>query len=282
MKIQIQKMIKEALLEDLPNGDITTQALHHANRQGTANLIAKQDLYLSGSEFFTQSFTHLAPNSKINWYFEDSQKVLKGQTVAQVFGGLSKLLEAERTALNFLGKLSGIATLTNLFVEQIKHTKCKILDTRKTTPLYRQFEKKAVSDGGGQNHRLNLSDKIMLKENHIALAGGIGNAIESIRNHYSDEIFIEVEVQNLQQLKKVFEFSVDRIMLDNMGNEEMMESVNFVNGQCELEASGNMTLERVKSVAETGVDFISVGAITHSAPCADFSLLFEDLKSEHS
>lgn len=272
MKHTIAEMIKYAFEEDLPDGDLTTDSLEKKDYPGKAKLIAKEDLVLSGLTLFEQSIKYIEPNAEVKFYFNDSDFVLKGQTVAVIEGNLIEILKAERVALNFLGHLSGIASLTKCFVQAAEGTKCKILDTRKTMPLYRALEKKAVADGGGTNHRMNLSDAILIKENHIHVAGGLGSAIQRAKSHTNSSI--EIEVKSLEEVKKVLKFSVNRMMFDNMSTEEMKEALAIMPASIESEASGNMTVERVKEVSKIGVNFISVGAITHSAPNADLSLLF--------
>lgn len=268
----IDQIIEQALLEDSPRGDITTEYVGAHEQIGSAKLIAKEDLVLSGKELFTKVFLKVDPNIQLDWFFDDSELIVHRQTVCVLKGKAASLLKAERVALNFLGHLSGIATLTRCYVEETKGTKCKILDTRKTTPLLREIEKQAVVHGGGKNHRINLSDAILVKENHIHAAGGIENAVNNIRANC--QLPIEVEVQNYAEAKIAAQLKVERIMLDNMSTEEMRKVAEQFGSQLELEASGNMSVERIEEVAAAGVHFISVGAITHSAPCADFSLLF--------
>lgn len=267
------EMIKAALKEDMPNGDITTESLAVRPQHSEAILKAKADIVLSGSTVFEQTIQFLEPNAKLKWLFEEGDLIFKGQNICSIEGDLIQILKAERVALNFLGRLSGIATLTRQFVKSVEGTKTKILDTRKTTPLYRDLEKKAVVHGGGTNHRFNLSDAIMIKDNHISLIGGITKAVDRIRRHC--DLAIEVEASTLEQIKECVSLNVQRILLDNMNNELLAEAVKLIPGHIQTEASGNMNLDRVRSVAEIGVDFISVGALTHSAPTADISLLFD-------
>lgn len=269
----LSELIKNAAEEDQPFGDKTTDNLDLADRKIKAKLIAKEDLVLSGRDVFCQTVVEFDGMAEFKWYFGDGETVLKGQAVCVIKGTAKSLLKAERIALNFLGHLSGIATYTKIYVQKILHTKTKILDTRKTTPLFRSLEKQAVVHGGGHNHRMNLSEFIMIKDNHIQAAGGISEAVRRIRNHTNDPI--EVEATNINQVREAVELKVKRIMLDNMNNEEIREAMQVIPPWIETEASGNMTLDRVKSVAELGVNFISVGALTHSAPNADFSLQFE-------
>ncbi len=267
------ELIEKAFQEDIPNGDATTDNLDLKERFGLCHLIAKQDLVLSGRKVCTSSFHYLEPQSQVHWHFNDGDSVLKGQTVAQIEGNLIQLIQAERVALNFLGFLSGIATETQKYVQACQGTQTKILDTRKTLPLYRDLSKQAVLDGGGNNHRLHLSDAVLIKENHISIAGGLRQAVEQIRKKIN--LPIEVEVQNLEQVKEAATLGVNRIMLDNMNLELMAKCLKNIPSPIESEASGNMTLERVPQVAALGLGFISVGALTHSVKNADFSLLVD-------
>lgn len=300
-----QDLIALALKEDLPSGDCTTEHLGQEPYSGTASLVAKQDLILSGQDFFQGTMKQMDPTSSLRWHFTDGDSILKGQVVADIHGNLLQILKAERVALNFIGPLSGIATLTKKFVNQCEGTTAKILDTRKTRPLYRAAEKQAVLHGGGTNHRMNLSDQILIKENHLFVGEGLENFINKIRrqagsNCSEDQslaqntdskdkvspspsidpkarpsaVFIEVEVKNLEEVRQAVKLNVDRIMLDNFDNAQIEKALTIVPKTIQTEASGNMTLDRVASVAALGVDFISVGALTHSAPNADFSLLF--------
>ncbi len=267
------EIIKAALKEDMPTGDITTESLAVKPKIGEAILKAKADIVLSGSTVFEQTIQFLEPNAKLKWLFEEGDLIYKGQNICVIEGDLIQILKAERVALNFLGRLSGIATLTRQYVKAIEGTRTVILDTRKTTPLYREFEKKAVVHGGAQNHRFNLSDAVMVKDNHISLMGGITAAVERIRRHC--DLAIEVEASNLDQVKECVSLNIHRILLDNMNNETLKQALKLIPTNIKTEASGNMTLDRVRSVAEIGVDYISVGALTHSAPTADVSLLFD-------
>lgn len=269
----LRDLILAAIQEDMPKGDVTTESLALSPRIGKAKLIAKEDLVLSGAGAFEQTMQILEPNCKVKWNFEEGDLILEKQIICTISGDLLQILKAERTALNFLGRLSGIATMTRLFVDRVKHTPTAILDTRKTTPGYRELEKKAVRDGGGQNHRMGLSDAILVKDNHITVMGGISAAVERIRNH--SQFPIEVEASSLAQVEEAVRCKIHRILLDNMNNELMATALDLIPNEIKVEASGNMNLDRVKSVAEVGVDFISVGALTHSAPTADVSLLFD-------
>ncbi len=269
----LEQMIKEAYAEDMPSGDTTTDNLGVAERPGDAKLVAKEDLVMCGRHIFDACVQAQAPGTAMNWQFKDGDFILQNQTICWLRGDLIKLLKAERVALNFLGRLSGIATLTRCFTQEVAHTKTKILDTRKTAPLWRALEKEAVRAGGGTNHRMNLSGAILIKENHIRAAGGIEAAIQNIRQKTSEPI--EIECSTLAEVELALKERVHRILLDNMTTAQITEARALVPSVVQLEASGNMTLSRVREVAETGVDFISVGALTHSAPTADVSLLFD-------
>ena len=269
----LNEMIKEAFAEDMPAGDATTDNLGLGEVMGDAKLVAKEDLVLCGRRIFDACVRAQAPEMTLNWQFKDGDFVLEGQTVCWLRGDLLKLLKAERVALNFLGRLSGIASLTRCFVQEVSQTKTKILDTRKTAPLWRRLEKEAVRAGGGTNHRMNLSDAIMIKDNHIRAAGSITKAIRSIRKKTSQAI--EVECATLDEVREALTERPQRILLDNMTTAQIKEARDLIPPLIQVEASGNMTLARVREVAATGVDFISVGAITHSAPNADLSLKFD-------
>jgi len=236
-----------------------------------ARIIAKEDLVLFGQEVATEVFKQCSDQITSKWHFKDGDLPLKGQTVVTLKGPIGPLLKSERVALNFIGRLSGIATLTRCFANEVAHTSCKILDTRKTTPGFRFLEKKAVVAGGGFNHRMNLSDAVLIKENHIAAVGGLKAALERAKSQTRHSV--EVEIRNLSELQVALGENVERLLLDNMNNQELAEALAYIPDHVIVEASGGMTLERVKSVAELGVDFISVGALTHSAPCVDLSFL---------
>ena len=269
----LNDLIKAAIKEDMPTGDITTDSLGLTPKPGKAVLKAKEDIILSGLLPFENTVSLLEPNVKIKWHFEEGQSVLKGQNICSLEGDLIQILKAERVALNFLGHLSGIATYTRRFVDAVAGTRTKILDTRKTLPGYREIEKKAVVNGGGFNHRMNLSTAILIKDNHIAVMGGIKNAVERIRKN--SNLDIEVEAENLDDVDLAVSLNVKRILLDNMNNHSLSEARKRIPESIETEASGNMSLERVPEVAKIGIDFISVGALTHSAPVADVSLQFD-------
>jgi nicotinate-nucleotide pyrophosphorylase (carboxylating) len=271
--VTLQDLIKAALKEDLPSGDVTTESLALSAKPGRAKLIAKQDLVLSGCVAFEQTVLKLEPEAQLKWHFSDGQKVLNKQIICTLQGDLLQILKAERVAINFLMHLSGIATLTHEFVKRIKPCETQILDTRKTLPGYRDLEKRAVVHGGGLNHRMNLSEAIMVKDNHISVMGGITPAVEKIRMHSA--LPIEVEARTLADVQECVKLKVHRILLDNMDLSMMKEAVNLIPKDIQSEASGNMNLDRVKDVAALGVNFISVGALTHSAPSADVSLMFQ-------
>lgn len=269
----LSELIKAAIQEDMPQGDVTTESLGLLPQNGRAILKAKEDLVLSGLMPFENTMMMVEPSLKVKWNFEEGQLILKNQNICCLEGDLLQILKAERVALNFLGHLSGIATYTRKFVNAVKGTNTKILDTRKTLPAYRELEKKAVVHGGGENHRMNLSTAILLKDNHIAVMGGITNAVERVRQN--SDLKIEVEVANLDQVKEAVSLKVNRILLDNMNDLLLKEARKLIPTHIETEASGNMNLERVPLVAALGIDYISVGALTHSAPVADMSLQFK-------
>lgn len=273
----LNELIKAALDEDMPTGDLTTECLALGPRYGRAKLKAKSDLVLSGTAAFEQTMHMLEPGAKLKWHFEEGARVLAGQIVCTLQGDLVQILKAERVSLNFMMHLSGIATYTAKFVDLVKNThpkkQCKILDTRKTTPGYRELEKRAVVHGGGQNHRQNLSAGVLIKDNHIAVMKGITAAVERARQH--TKLPLEVEAKTLSEVQECVNLKVERILLDNMDNEMTAAALKLIPDSISVEASGNMSLERVAAVAALGVDFISVGALTHSAPSADLSLLFD-------
>jgi len=270
--MKLEQLIAAAYQEDMPHGDVTTDSLKLGQRQGRAKLVAKQDLVFSGAEAFEKSILFLEPQAKLKWHFQDGADVLKGQIVCTLQGDLLQILKAERTALNFVMHFSGIATLTKAFVKRASNSKTKIIDTRKTLPGYRELEKRAVVHGGGVNHRMDLSSAILLKDNHIAVMGGITRAVEETRKN--SDLPIEIEAGTLDDVKECVKLGVQRILLDNMTTEQMEAALALIPPHIHTEASGNMTLDRIQEVASIGVDFISVGALTHSAPAADLSLQF--------
>lgn len=269
----LTEIITQAFAEDLPRGDLTTDNLGLTHRPGNARVVAKEDLVLAGVEVFDACVRYMDPDAEIKWQFKERDLLLNKQIAALIRGNLVQLLKAERVALNFLGRMSGIATLTRCYVQETRGTKCKILDTRKTTPLLRAFEKHAVRCGGGENHRLNLSSAILIKENHIRAAGGMREAIHRIRANVGQQI--EVECSTMEEVEIAVAERVDRILLDNMSTDEIRQARAIIPAVIQVEASGNMSVERIREVAALDVDFISVGALTHSAPTADFSMLFD-------
>ncbi len=273
MNEAIDQLIQQALREDMPDGDATSSALFN-NEISHAKAIAKDDGIISGLDVFKRVFELVDPTVNVTIHASDGDKVNKKTILATLEGKTQSLLKAERTALNFLQRMSGISTETRRYVDALSGTRCKILDTRKTVPTLRLLDKLAVKHGGGVNHRFSLSDMAMLKDNHIHAAGSITEAVKRVRNHVGDTLKIEVEVESIEAFNEALKTSVDWIMLDNMDNETMRECVRLNQNQKILEASGNMILDRVKSVAQTGVDYISVGALTHSVKAFDISLRF--------
>lgn len=272
-KTMLDVLIRSALAEDIGSGDVTTNAVMSGQETGHARVVAKSELVVAGMNVFREVFLCVDERIEMVPCCQDGQQVPRGQVVAEISGSLSGILMAERVALNFFQRMCGIATATRQYVEAVAGTKVKILDTRKTVPGLRILDKYAVRVGGGTNHRFGLSNAVLIKENHIEAAGGIGEAVARTRQRASHTLKIEVEVKNLSELDEALQAGVDIIMLDNMGLTEMREAVLKVNGKVPLEASGNVTLATVRQIAETGVDFISVGALTHSVKAADLSLL---------
>lgn len=267
----VDKIITEALTEDIPSGDISTDSIITEDFDSSVELIAKENGIISGLSVFERVFTILG-NVEIKFLKKDGDNVAPGDLVAILKGSTKSLLTGERVALNLLQRMSGVATLTNKYVKALEGTKTKLLDTRKTTPNLRLLEKYSVKVGGGENHRYNLSDGVMLKDNHIAYAGGIKAAVEMARKNNSFVRKIEVETENLDMVKEALEAKADIIMLDNMSKEDMIKAVKLINGRALTECSGNVTLDNIKDCAETGVDYISVGALTHSYKCLDLSM----------
>ena len=273
--ITIRKLIQSALEEDIGAGDITTDAVLTGNEAGKARAFAKAELVAAGIAVFRETFLLLDGRLRFTGYYEDGQVVEKGGVLAEISGNLGSILTAERVALNLFQRMCGIATVTRHYVDEIKGTGAKILDTRKTAPGLRCLDKYAVRIGGGMNHRFGLHDGVLIKDNHIAAAGGISQAITRVRGRIPHTLKIEVEVKNLSELEEALVSGADIVMLDNMKVGDMRKAVAVVNRRVPLEASGNVTLENVRIIAETGVDFISVGALTHSVPASDISLTIE-------
>ena len=272
MKMNMDELILMALREDISSEDITTNSVMKEKKLGTVQLICKQDGIIAGLGVFKRTFELLDRDIEVKFYVKDGEPVQKGMVMGEVIGDVRVLLSGERTALNYLQRMSGIATYTNNVVKLLEGSKIKLLDTRKTTPNMRIFEKYAVKMGGGNNHRYNLSDGILLKDNHISAAGGVKNAVKMAKEYAPFVRKIEVEVENLEMMKEALEAGADIIMLDNMSTEMMKEAVKMADGKAKTECSGNITKENIERVIETGVDYISSGALTHSAPILDISL----------
>lgn len=272
----VNEAIASALAEDLGAlGDITTNATVAAEARSNAVIAARKPGVVSGLQLADAAFRALDPDVTFEIFTSDGTRVEPGDVIARISGNARALLTAERVALNFMGRMSGIATLTRRYVDAIKGTNAKIADTRKTTPGLRAFEKYAVRCGGGQNHRSGLFDAVLIKDNHIVAAGGLSNAVERARGLAGHMVKIEVEVDTLAQLEEALAHKIDAVLLDNMTTAQLTKAVKLVNGRCLTEASGGVNLETVRGIAETGVDMISVGALTHSAPVLDLGLDFE-------
>ena len=272
MKLQADHLIEEALREDISSEDVTTNSVMKKAVQGEVNLICKQDGIIAGLEVFKRVFELLDANTKIEFYKKDGDAVKSGELLGVVTGDIRVLLSGERVALNYLQRMSGIATYTNSVAKLLAGTKTKLLDTRKTTPNMRIFEKYAVRVGGGTNHRYNLSDGVMLKDNHIGAVGSITKAVEMAKAYAPFVRKIEVETETLEQVREAVEAGADIIMLDNMSHEQMAEAVKLIDGRAATECSGNVTKENIAKVTEIGVDYVSSGALTHSAPIMDISM----------
>ena len=272
MKMNADNLILGALKEDITSEDITTNSVMREYQLGEVELICKEDGIIAGLEVFKRVFELLDANTEITFNVEDGEKVKNGQKLGVVRGDIRVLLSGERTALNYLQRMSGIATYTRTIADMLEGSNTKLLDTRKTTPGMRVFEKYAVKVGGGYNHRFNLSDGILLKDNHIGAAGGVKEAIEMAKEYAPFVRKIEVEVENLDMLKEALEAGADIIMLDNMSVEDMKKAVELCKGKAETECSGNFTKENIARLTDIGVDYISSGALTHSSPILDLSL----------
>ena len=267
----IRRAVRAALDEDIGSGDITSEATIAANATATAVMVARQPLVVAGIEFAEVAFT----GAKVSRHTEDGDAVAKGAKLLTVSGNARTILAGERVALNFVQRLSGVATLTRQFVDAIAGTRAKILDTRKTTPGWRKFEKYAVGCGGGDNHRFGLFDMVLMKDNHLAALGGdVGAAVKAARKKFP-KLKIEVEADRLEQVRQAAEAGADIVLLDNMTLEQLRKAVGFVTGRCKTEASGGVNLGTVRAIAQAGVHYISVGALTHSAPAVDIGLDFE-------
>ena len=272
MQLVADKYIKMALEEDINSEDVSTNAVMPEYKKGDVQLICKEDGIIAGLQIFERVFTLLDEKTQVDFFVKDGEKVKKGQTLAVVTGDIRVLLSGERTALNYLQRLSGIATYTHSVAKLLEGSKTKLLDTRKTTPGMRIFEKYAVRAGGGYNHRYNLSDGVLLKDNHIGAAGSVANAVRMAKEYAPFVRKIEVEVETLEMVKEAVDAGADIIMLDNMSTEEMAEAIRIIDGRAETECSGNVTKENIARLTSLGVDYISSGALTHSAPILDISL----------
>ncbi len=272
MKLNADRLIREALAEDITNEDITTNAVMPEARQGEVELICKQDGIIAGLGVFERVFQLLDESVSVEFFCQDGDEVVSGQKMATVTGDIRVLLSGERTALNYLQRMSGIATYTHSVAALLEGSGTKLLDTRKTTPNMRVFEKYAVKVGGGCNHRYNLSDGVLLKDNHIGAAGSVAEAVRMAKEYAPFVRKIEVETENLDMVREAVEAGADIIMLDNMPPEVMRKAVALIDGRAETECSGNVTKENVAELIDIGVDYISSGALTHSAPIMDISL----------
>ncbi len=272
MQCNADHLIRQALAEDITSEDITTNAVMRTAVQGEVQLICKQDGIIAGLQVFERVFTLLDETTSVQFYCKDGDEVKNGQQMGTVRGDIRVLLSGERTALNYLQRMSGIATYTHSIAGLLEGSKTKLLDTRKTTPNMRIFEKYAVKVGGGYNHRYNLSDGVLLKDNHIGAAGSVAKAVQMAREYAPFVRKIEVETENLDMVREAVEAGADIIMLDNMTPDAMREAVALIGGRAETECSGNVTKENVARLVDIGVDYISSGALTHSAPILDISL----------
>ena len=272
MKMQADQLIRMALQEDITSEDVSTNAVMPTATKGTVDLIAKEDGVVAGLEIYARVFTILDEKTEIDLHCKDGDEVKKGELMATLTGDIRVLLSGERVALNYLQRMSGIATYTRQVAKLLEGSKVTLLDTRKTTPNCRVFEKYAVRVGGGCNHRYNLSDGVLLKDNHIGAAGSITKAITMAKEYAPFVRKIEIEVETLEQVKEAVEAGADIIMLDNMTPEVMKQAVELIDGRAQTECSGNITKENIARIREIGVDFVSSGALTHSAPILDISM----------
>lgn len=272
MKMQADELILMALKEDITSEDVSTNAVMPNARKGTVELIAKEDGVIAGLQVYARVFTLLDENTEIKFHCKDGDEVKKGQLLANVTGDIRVLLSGERVALNYLQRMSGIATYTREVSKLLEGSSVTLLDTRKTTPNCRVYEKYAVRVGGGSNHRYNLSDGVLLKDNHIGAAGSVAKAVAMAKEYAPFVRKIEVEVETLEQVREAVEAGADIIMLDNMSPEQMKEAVKLIGGRAETECSGNVTRENIERIREIGVDYVSSGALTHSAPILDISM----------
>ena len=272
MKMQADKLIRMALQEDITSEDVSTNAVMRSAVKGTVDLIAKEDGIIAGLDVYARVFQILDEKTEISFNFKDGEAVKKGDLLGTVTGDIRVLLSGERVALNYLQRMSRIATYTKQVSKLLEGSKVTLLDTRKTTPNCRVFEKYAVRIGGGCNHRYNLSDGVLLKDNHIGAAGSVAKAVAMAKEYAPFVRKIEIEVETMEQVKEAVEAGADIIMLDNMTPEMMKEAVELIAGRAQTECSGNITKENIAKILETGVDFVSSGALTHSAPILDISM----------
>lgn len=272
MKINVDDYILNTLKEDITSEDVSTNAVMPEDRQGKADLICKQDGIICGLDIFKRTFELLDPASRFEANFKDGDRVKNGELLGVIYGDIKAILSGERTGLNYLQRMSGIATMTREYMDELEGYSTTLLDTRKTTPNMRPFEKYAVTVGGATNHRYNLSDGVLLKDNHIGAAGSVTKAIQMARAYAPFVRKIEIETETLEQVKEAIDAGADIIMLDNMDNDTMKKAVELIGGRAQTECSGNVTKARLKEIAEIGVDFVSCGALTHSAPIMDVSL----------
>jgi len=274
MTLEIDTIIEAALKEDMPDGDVTSESLVPPESVSKAILLVKEDGILAGIDVAARVFWKIDPHVVFDKNVEDGSSIRAGDTLARIEGPSISLLNGERTALNFLQRMSGIATLTQKFVKSLEGSQTQILDTRKTTPSLRSLEKYAVKMGGGTNHRLNLSDMVLIKDNHLKIVGNISEAVKRARDSVGPDLKIEIETTTLEEVKEAVRSGADMIMLDNMSPKRMREVVEWVDGKVPLEASGNVKLSTIKEIASSGVDFISVGSLTHSYQSLDISMEF--------
>ena len=272
MKLQADPLILQALQEDITGEDVTTNAILPEDCQGEAELLCKQDGIIAGLDVFARAFTLLDDKVWFEFFTKDGDEVHKGQKLAKVVGSMQAILSAERVGLNYLQRMSGIATYTHQVVSLLEGTGITLVDTRKTTPNMRVFEKYAVTVGGGKNHRYNLSDGVLLKDNHISAAGGVAKAVALAKAYAPFVRKIEVETETLDMVREAVEAGADIIMLDNMSHDMMREAIALIDGRAETECSGNVTKENIAALSDIGVDYISSGALTHSAPILDLYL----------
>lgn len=272
MKLNVDPLLLSALQEDITSDDVSTNSVMPYAQTGEADLICKQDGIICGLQIFERVFTLMDGEVVTKFYAEDGDVITNGRLIAKVRGDIRTILSGERTALNYLQRMSGIATYTHAVADLLDGTNIRLLDTRKTSPNNRIFEKYAVRTGGGNNHRYNLSDGVLLKDNHIGAAGGVKKAVQMAKEYAPFVRKIEVEAETVAMVKEAVEAGADIIMLDNMSQEQMKEAIDVISGRAEVEVSGNVTRENIAGLTELGVDYISSGALTHSAPILDLSL----------